>query len=181
MISAGTNPTSGYRIRLARPDELPSLPAIEAAAAGMFRQSAYPWIADEPDGMSETLLAECQDTWRLWVAAAPGDRPVGFAAYAVLDGQTWLGEVSVHPEHAGLRLGAALIRAAERFYGGRGERRITLTTFRDVPWNAPYYARLGFSIIENLDAEPFLAAQIRKEQAWGVPDGSRVAMQKYLN
>lgn len=171
----------GYRVRLARPDELAALPAIEEAAGGLFRQTAYPWIADPAECMSLDHLAACQDSWNLWVAAGADDRPVGFAAFAQYPDQSWLGELSVHPEHAGRRLGAALIEAGARFYGGRGSPRMTLTTFRDVPWNAPYYARLGFSIVEDLSAEARLAEQVSRELAWGVPEGSRVAMVRRLN
>ena len=181
MTPAGPTERTSYRIRLARPDDIAPLPAIETAAAQLFRQSAYPWIADEPNGMSETLMVECQDEWRLWVATGADDRPIGFAAYTCLDDQVWLGELSVHPDHARRRIGAALIAAAERFYGRRGARRMTLTTFSDIPWNAPYYGRLGFSVIPSLEAESFLACQIEKELEWGVPTGSRVAMQKRLN
>lgn len=170
----------GYRIRQARPDELPLLPAIETAAAELFRQSAYPWIADEPNGMDMALFERCQDTWCLWVATDVAGLPVGFAAFAPEEGQIWLGELSVHPDHHGHRIGAALIDKAAGFYGGRGLHRMTLTTFRDVPWNGPYYGRLGFSEVNDLSAEPFLAAQIEKEEAWGLPKGSRVAMQRPL-
>lgn len=171
---------STYRIRQARPDELPLLPAIETAASGLFRNSDYPWIADGPNGMDMALFERCQDTWCLWVATDPAGEPVGFAAFAPEDGQIWLGELSVHPDHHRRGLGAALIDKAAGFYGPRGISRVTLTTFRDVPWNAPYYARLGFSVIDDLSAEPFLAAQIEKEEGWNVPKGSRVAMQRML-
>ncbi|MEQ8394819.1 GNAT family N-acetyltransferase [Thalassobaculum sp.] len=172
---------STYRIRQARPDELPLLPAIETAAADLFRQSAYPWIADEPNGMDAALFERCQDTWCLWVATDAAGLPVGFAAFAPEDDQIWLGELSVHPDHHRRGLGAALIDKAAGFYGPRGIPRMTLTTFRDVPWNAPYYARLGFAMIDDLSAEPFLAAQIEKEEGWGAPEGSRVAMQRILD
>lgn len=170
----------GYRIRQARTDELHLLPAIETAAAALFRQSEFPWIADEPNGMDMALFERCQDTWCLWVVSDGTGLPVGFAAFAPEDDQIWLGELSVHPDHHGQRLGAALIDKAAGFYGGRGLARMTLTTFRDVPWNGPYYQRLGFSILDDLSAEPFLASQIAKEEAWGVPKGSRVAMVRAL-
>lgn len=169
-----------YRIRQARPDELPLLPAIETAAAGLFRQSDYPWIADDPNGMDAELFARCQDTWCLWVVTDTAGLPVGFAAFALEEDQIWLGELSVHPDHHRQGLGAALIDKAAAFYGPRGIARMTLTTFADVPWNGPYYERLGFSRLKDLSAEPFLADQIAKEEGWGVPKGSRVAMQRRI-
>ena len=177
-MSDGRVPT--YRIRQARPDELHLLPAIETAAAALFRDSAYPWIADEPNGMDTELFERCQDTWCLWVVTDAEGLPVGFAAFAIEDDQIWLGELSVHPDHHRRGLGAALIDKAADFYGPRGIARMTLTTFVDVPWNGPYYERLGFSRLVDLSDEPFLAAQIEKEEGWGVPKGSRVAMQRMI-
>lgn len=156
------------------------LPAIETVAAGLFRDTPYPWVADDPDGMSLALFKECQEEWNLWVAADDGDRPVGFAAYAQFEDQTWLGELSVDPAHARRGLGARLIEAGAQFYGGRGSPRLTLTTFRDVLWNAPYYTKLNFTVIDDLSGEPHLAHCIEKELARGMPNGSRVAMQRAL-
>jgi GNAT superfamily N-acetyltransferase len=156
------------------------LPAIETEAGRYFRHSAYPWIADEPNGMDEALIRRCQDTWCLWVVVGTDDLPVGFGAFGPQDDQIWLGELSVLPQHHGRRLGAGIIGRAAAFYGGRGFSRMTVTTFHDVPWNGPYYQRLGFSVIDDLSREPFLAAQIEKEEGWGAPAGSRVAMQRAL-
>jgi hypothetical protein len=36
---------------------------------------------------------------------------------------------------------------------------VTLTTFRDVPWNAPFYTRLGFSMLSELRLPAGLAAK----------------------
>jgi GNAT superfamily N-acetyltransferase len=81
---------------------------------------------------------------RFYAVLASGDIPVGFLIWTPKDGFAYIEEVSVHPDHAGHRLAARMIdRLAEdarvRFPA------ITLATFRDVPWNAPYYADLGFT------------------------------------
>jgi hypothetical protein len=51
---------------------------------------------------------------------------------------------------------------------------VTLTTFRDVPWNAPYYERLGFQAIA--DNSPGLAEIMREEASRGLDPATRVAM-----
>jgi len=59
----------------------------------------------------------------------------------------------------------------------QGYEAVTLTTFRDVPWNSPFYTRLGFGTVE----DPALGLSHIREQAIGLDDlGPRVAMRKDL-
>jgi hypothetical protein len=56
---------------------------------------------------------------------------------------------------------------------------VTLTTFRDVAWNGPFYAKLGFR--ELVDLSPGLVAMREHERAIGDDDfGPRIAMRKEL-
>ncbi|MGO9907868.1 MAG: hypothetical protein ACLPY3_19445 [Solirubrobacteraceae bacterium] len=55
---------------------------------------------------------------------------------------------------------------------------LTLTTFRDVPWNAPYYARLGFVVLEAGEQGPELRALIERERNSIPSDMARVAMRR---
>ena len=64
--------------------------------------------------------------------------------------------------------------AAEKGYSA-----MTLTTYRDVAWNAPFYARRGFAVIDDLPAG--LAAIRAREQELGLDDvGPRVVMRREL-
>ena len=58
----------------------------------------------------------------------------------------------------------------------QGARGVTLRTFADVPWNAPFYARLGFTPVpEPLPA--FLQLLRDREIRMGIDQGGRrVAM-----
>ena len=49
----------------------------------------------------------------------------------------------------------------------------TLTTFRDVPWNGPYYARLGYRELDATQVGPELAAQMAREATIPGLDASR--------
>ncbi len=170
-----------HGVRLARPDELDALPAIEMAADQRFRATAY---ADLVAGYPTTELedfVETQDRWGLWVAVDAGDRPVGFAhCKPVGRGTVYVAQLSVHPDHAGRGLGGRLLDRVAAFHGPRGVARLTLTTFRDIPWNAPYYARLGFREVPDLAREVFLKRQIDEQIRAGFPAASRVAMQRLL-
>ena len=84
---------------------------------------------------------------RLWVALA-GDAPVGFAHVVVHeDGVAHLEEVDVHPDHGRRGLGRRLVQTVCAWATSHGYDAVTLTTFRDVPWNMPFYARLGFETV----------------------------------
>ena len=132
-----------YTVRLARPDEVSSLPAVERAAAALFREAGMTGDFLDATRTVEELDAARREA-RLWVAADADDRPVGFALATVLGDAPHLEELAVHPEHGRRGLGRRLVAAVVGWARARGAPTLTLSTFRDVPWNAPFYARLGF-------------------------------------
>lgn len=87
-------------------------------------------------------------------------------------------ELDVHPDHAGQRLGARLLDAASAWAARRKADWIVLTTFATVPWNAPYYAQLGFEIFTPDAAWPLLAAKLAAEGPVLSGYGRRVAMRR---
>jgi GNAT superfamily N-acetyltransferase len=69
---------------------------------------------------------------------------VGFALVKMLaDDLPHLEEIDVHPSHGRRGLGTALVREVCEWATLRGHVMLTLTTFRAVAWNLPFYARLG--------------------------------------
>ncbi len=50
---------------------------------------------------------------------------------------------------------------------------VTLTTFRDVPWNAPFYTRLGFSMLSELRAAGGTGGERELETEHGLPPETR--------
>ena len=166
-------------IRAARPGELAQISALEKSGERLFRAAGMDRVADapapDPDGYRLALAAG-----RLLVAAGDHDGPVGFIRLEVLGGDLHVEQVSVHPEQAGRGIGAALLAVAEQLGRDRGHDRITMTTFRDVPWNGPYYARLGWSALPDADLTPELAAVRRAERELGFDEWPRQAMVKDL-
>lgn len=67
---------------------------------------------------------------------------VGFAHLVTVDGHLHLEEIDVHPDQQRQGIGAALVRHCIERSASQG--RITLSTFRELSWNAPFYATLGF-------------------------------------
>ncbi len=137
-----------YSIRLARQDELTRLQAIEQAAAQLFRDTRYNAIADD-DPMPLTSLERWFTNGKLWVAVDATDEPVGFAVAHEVDGKAYLHELDIDPKHSRQGLGARLIDTVAAWAQAAGYRAMTLSTFANVAWNAPYYRRLGFRVLDD--------------------------------
>ena len=156
-------------VRFAEAADLPCLAAIEDSG--------------------EALLATLMDTSH-WGPSLSGEQraaepgfilvsgvpPVGYAHVLDIDGHLHLQQLHVMAGHRRRGVGAALVREVCRVAASRGAREVTLTTFADVPWNAPFYARLGFvPVLEPLPA--FLQALRDREVEVGIDQGGRrVAM-----
>jgi predicted N-acetyltransferase YhbS len=164
-----------YRIERAAPEHLRLLPGIERAAAAQFAGHGLDSAALE-EQTAEEDFREAQRHGLLWVALDAGGRPVGFALADSLDGALHLEEIDVHPEHGRRGLGSALVRAVCDQARESGLPAVTLTTFRDIPWNAPFYARLGFRAVESQRLSPLLAERMREEAARGLELERRVSM-----
>lgn len=161
-------------IRLARPDELPALRDLEIAAAEPFRAAGMTEVAeDEPFSVAQ--LRAYQGDGRCWVSVA-ADSPVAYLVADVLDGRGHVEQVSVLPSFARRGLGRELIDTAGSWARSLSLPALTLTTFRDVPWNGPYYARLGFRELPEPEWGPALRAVRAHEAALGLDRWPRIAM-----
>jgi GNAT superfamily N-acetyltransferase len=158
------------RIRPARPDELAALRSIEFAADRIFETLGIGPFANE-DAEDHSGRAD--------LVLVADDPAVAFIVVELVDGIPHVWQMSVHPDHGRQGLGAALIAAAREWARTAGYNARTLTTFRDVPWNGPFYGSLGFVVLDDLTPE--LAAIRDHERAIGDDDyGPRVAMRLEL-
>ncbi|MFB9519087.1 GNAT family N-acetyltransferase [Streptomyces cremeus] len=161
-------------IRLARAAELPLLQEIERAAGEPFRDIGMTEIADD-DPPSLDFLTLYQLDARAWVFTDPSDVPGGYLIWQEVDGAAHIDQVSVHPRLARQGAGRALIsRLAEE----SGLPALTLTTFARVPWNAPYYARLGFRTLADAELTHGLREIVAEEASMGLDRWPRVCMRR---
>ena len=157
-------------VRTARTDDLALLPELERAADGLFAPLG---IGPLP---GPGTVAEFADALVVLVA---GDPPVGLCRIDRLDGRAHLEQLSVHPDHAGHGVGRALLRAGLEWAAAHGYDQLTLVTYRDVPWNGPFYASEGFEEIAS--ADPWLVARgLAPEEAVMGEGGTRVVMSRRL-
>jgi GNAT superfamily N-acetyltransferase len=163
-----------YSITRARPHDIPHLAAIERAAADLLKGNAPDSVLQETTGDEEVNAAQGEE--RLWVALAD-DTPVAFALVEMLgNGVPHLEEIDVDPRHGRRGLGTALVRAVCAWAARAGHAQVTLTTFRDLPFNMPFYARLGFEVVPNTEWSSEVAAVVRDETQRGLDPTRRVVM-----
>ncbi|MEE4494846.1 MULTISPECIES: GNAT family N-acetyltransferase [unclassified Streptomyces] len=165
------------RIRPARRSDLPLLQDIERAAGEPFRTLGMSCVADDDPPPLE-LLNGYREAGRAWVTTGPDNRPLGYLIADEVDGSAHVEQVSVHPSAARRGLGSALIDHVAGWAAAGGLSALTLTTFSHVPWNAPYYARLGFRVLTESELSDGLR-KIRAEEAeHGLDRWPRVCMRR---
>jgi GNAT superfamily N-acetyltransferase len=166
-------------VRPPRPDELEALRSIERNAGRAFAAIGMEAIAvDEP--RTAAALEAFREAGHAWVAVDDTDSPIAYLLSAIVDDRAHIEQVSVAPDHSRRGIGALLIEHLATAARAEGRGSLTLTAFRDVPWNAPYYQRLGFVIVEPPDQRPQLAALVARERSSIPGHASRVAMRRNL-
>ena len=159
-------------VRRAAPKDYPALESIENAADQLLidRLSPDRW-EPAPSGLSRAaapgfvLVAEETETTTI----------VGFVHVVETAGIAHLEQLSVLPRMGQSGYGRALLDTAMDEARRRGYELITLRTYADVPWNAPFYARAGF--VETQPTTDFHRDLIEVEERLGLARfGRRVQM-----
>lgn len=144
---------------------------IERAADELFRAhfGVLPWNEDAPEHAPHGHVERLFD-------AVDGATLVGFAKVIVAGEYFHLEQLSVSPGHGRRGIGGSLVDEVLSVAWAEGFRAVTLRTFADVPWNAPFYERHGFRTVDAVDTE-FHAGLVETEAALGLMEhGSRVHM-----
>jgi GNAT superfamily N-acetyltransferase len=152
---------------------------IERAAGASFRALGMDRVADDDPGSIDELGPYAQDG-RAFVAVDAADEPLGYLLIDHVDVAAHIEQVSVHPDHAGRKIGRALIERAAAWARDHGLTALTLTTFVEVPWNGPYYERLGFRYLTGDEETPGLRAIRGREGRSGLDAWPRACMRLEL-
>ena len=161
-------------IRLATLEDVPFLPNIEETACELFLQ--YEITADLPLYLTPLEdFYEAQKHELLWVATVD-EKPIGFALVGMIGELPHLEELDVLPDYGRQGIGAKLVRTVCDWARASDIPAVTLTTFRDIPWNAPFYQKLGFRILEAEELTPSLLRLVEDEELHGLKRELRVVM-----
>ncbi len=166
---------AGYVIRPYGADDAPSLLKVENRAAELFRAHGYPAIADNPLASAADFRSMIEDH-DAWVVEHDGGTPVGYAVAGPRGDFLHLRELSVDPAHGRRGLGSALVWIVVEAAAGAHARGVSLTTFRAIPFNAPFYEKLGFAELPLDQAPQPLRLVFESEVPDGVDPGKRVLM-----
>jgi GNAT superfamily N-acetyltransferase len=167
-------------IRHPRPHEIKLLPQIENEADLRYRRVGLGQVVDMPPASLASLKAGRREG-RLWLAVSALNRPVGFALMTFPGDTAWLDQLSVLNRWQGRGHGSALIERVVSTARRLGHRMLYLSTYRDVPWNAPYYARRGFEVMPPGDWPHVFRLQTMKANRQGHPPWRRTIMRRSLD
>jgi ribosomal protein S18 acetylase RimI-like enzyme len=167
-------------VRRARPCDATALPAIERSAAELFRlDPPLAWLADAEVADAAFHVQAIRQA-RVWVAEACQGQLAGFLRAVPVDNQLHIEELSVSQHFQGQGIGRKLLSAAIAQAGEQQLCAVTLTTFRDLPWNAPFYQRMGFTLLNADEAAAHLIDALHHDSAHGLPAERRCAMRLML-
>jgi GNAT superfamily N-acetyltransferase len=159
--------------------EIKLLPQIENEADLRYGHVGLRRVIDMPPATIVSLAQGLRDN-RLWVAASPLNRPVGFALMKLHDGTAWLDQLSVLDRWQGRGLGVALIDRTAAAARILGHDTLYLSTYRDVPWNAPFYVKRGFEEVPRGIWPRAFRVQFMAENSHGHPPWRRTIMRRSL-
>jgi len=157
--------------RAARPDEIETIRALEHASAQRFVGLMDALAEDEPSPAA-VLVARLLDDGL--VVAVEGESVVGFVMFRRVERRLYVEQLDVLPAFAGRAIGAALLDEVAVRARAEGLDGLSLSTFREVPWNAPYYRRLGFTDVEALT--PGMLSIREEHLGRGLDEDARVFM-----
>lgn len=168
-----------WRIRPAEAIDLAAIPGIDAQAGRRFRDVGLESIA-EAEPLGKDILHAHLENGTAWVAVDSQDQLIAFALASRVDGQGHLDQISTLESAGGLGIGRALIETVHDWARQQNATTVTLTTFASVPWNGPYYERLGYVELAEAEQGPELRAIRLNERAGGLDVLPRIAMRYAL-
>ncbi len=157
-------------IRVALEEELSLLPSIEESADLLFTEAG---IDNLPPSANEAELRQAKCILVI-------GRPIqGFARIEEIDGAAHLEQLSVDRHFSGQGIGTRLLEGACKWANDNGYKKMTLITFKNIPWNGPFYAKHQF--MESSDVSAGLQQLREHEKDLGLDEiGERVVMEREL-
>ena len=165
-----------FNIRPANFDEYDLLADVERSAAQRFLQVGLADIAEAEPTDAEFIGTVAAFGGAFVAARQEDDAPVGFILVGILDRAAHIYELSVAEDYGRQGIGRLLIEEASRYAGAEGVTALTLSTFRDVPWNGPFYEQLGFRYLSRAEWTPALHILHKLEKLNRLPVKRRAFM-----
>ncbi len=174
------------RIRLCRIDEIELLAPIDLSANPLFARLGHPEFDSTPDeSLPHELAVEAISEGRLLACDLVGpDGDCNLVGWLVMfdrpNGDTSIGQISVHADHMGHGYGRPLLLAAIDRCRRMKRRSIVLNTQSDVPWNRPWYERFGFVVVAPHEWDADMHETAQEQTKIGLDWATRVHMRLAL-
>jgi len=152
---------------------------IERAAAQAFVPLGLISQHDADEGVVSEVEHAAAIAAGLNLVAETQGALIGYAMGHAESGEVYLHQIDVDPAHQGRGAGRALLEAFWAAARAAGASAVVLSTFRDIPWNAPFYARGGFSEVPHAEYAPWMKA-LEAEQAQFLDVTKRVFMRRAI-
>jgi GNAT superfamily N-acetyltransferase len=163
-------------VRLAQAGDAVVMPGLEQSAGELFRTlPGWAWLADGDNRALDTYRTFVAGGW-CWVAEDHRRIVRGFIAAEHVDDELHIHELAVTIGQQRRGIGSALMKAAISAAIAAKLRAVTLTTFLQIPWNEPAYARMGFVRLASDELGPRLSGVLEQEAKAGLPRDLRCAM-----
>lgn len=159
----------------ARRQHLRAIPTVELDAVTMFSEADLPQPIRHRVTRAEDLRSAL-DAGRLWTATTAEGKVVGFALADIVDDTAYLAELAVVPGFGRRGIGRRLVELAIAWARKNGFNALRLVTFSHVPWNAPFYEKLGFSVVDPPEPGTEMAGLMEEERHAGIDKTNRVLM-----
>ncbi len=162
------------------PADAEIFPEVEQSAGVLFRADPeLAWLADGDNLPAERYREIIAEGWS-WVAEDEHACPVAFAAATLEGAEFHIWEFNVRIECQRQGIGRRLLQQFITEAIATNSPAITLTTFRDLPWNAPFYRSMGFELLSANKLDPRLAGLLADEASKGLPAARRCAMRRKI-
>lgn len=164
-------------IRPGHAGDLDDIIRADIAASALFAPTGLLSPEALDDHVEKQALLASIDADQLDVAELPGDGVVGFSQFTKIDDDIYLQQISVDPAFGRRGIGRLLMARLDDRAEDSGAAQITLSTFRDLAWNGPFYASLGFAELSRREYAPYMTA-IEASQAPFMDISKRIFMRK---
>jgi GNAT superfamily N-acetyltransferase len=174
------DPLPILRLRKATQADAAIFPELEQSACLSFRADReIAWLADADNLPAERYRDIIAEGWS-WIAEGERAKPVAFVAATLEGEELHLWEFNVHVEYQRRGIGRRLLQRLIAEATAAKIPATTLTTFRDVPWNAPFYRSTGFELVAPGQLDRRLAGLLAEEARMGLPAARRCAMRRRI-
>ncbi|MCO6186652.1 GNAT family N-acetyltransferase [Rhizobium sp. L1K21] len=165
-------------IRPAGREHFKDIQNVELAAFETLRAAGA--VFGSPMASSDAELERCFNDGFLLGAFTHAERLIGYASAYIVENEIYVAELDVHPDFQRQGIGRRLMMALLSEAATRGFVSATLTTDRLAPFNMPFYAALGFKVVEPAVCPAYLLAILNRQIAAGLDPARRVAMRFIL-